>query len=63
MAEDIPVVGSERSRKKDMLKMYYGLDDSATPTSSSDDPLDIDSSNFNAERYLRKLKQVPIVKG
>ena len=51
---------SERPRKNDMLKMYYGIDDSTTP-SHSDSPLDIDSSNFSAELYLRKLKQVNII--
>ena len=55
MADD--TVDQERPRKNDMLKMYYGMNDDSVPSGSSN-PLDIDSSNFNAELYLRRLKQV-----
>nr|CAB3267646.1 vacuolar protein sorting-associated protein 51 homolog [Phallusia mammillata] len=44
-----------RLRKNDMLKMYYGMD--GGNGQPSNDPLDIDSPNFNADHYLRKLKQ------
>jgi len=57
---DSPVPENEtdnrRSRKNDMLKTFYGLEGMSGQPSS--DPLDIDSPHFNAEKYLRKLKQV-----
>uniref|UniRef100_H2YB87 Vacuolar protein sorting-associated protein 51 homolog n=1 Tax=Ciona savignyi TaxID=51511 RepID=H2YB87_CIOSA len=39
-----------------MLKMYYGVNNAET-NGGSYDPLDIDSPNFHAENYLRKIKQ------
>nr|XP_026689475.1 vacuolar protein sorting-associated protein 51 homolog [Ciona intestinalis] len=46
-----------RSRKKDMLKMYYGVNGADSNTAVGNDPLDIDSPHFHAENYLRKIKQ------
>lgn len=51
--DDIPDE-TKRSRHKDMLKMYYGNGNKST--SDKNDILDIDSSNFNSEMYLQKLK-------
>ena len=48
---------SKRQSKNNMLKMYYGIDQS-NDQENSNDPLDIDSPSFNSEFFLRKLKQV-----
>jgi len=46
---------SKRGRRKDMLKMFYGGE--KKQVGSLNDPLSIDSSSFNSEMYLQKLKQ------
>ena len=50
---------SKRPHKNDMLKMYYGIN-AASEQGKPANPLDIDSPNFNAELYLRKLKHVSV---
>lgn len=46
-----------RTRKNDVLKMYYSV---ASESNQGDgqESLNIDSSQFKTEEYLRKLKQV-----
>ena len=56
--DDIPDE-TKRSRHKDMLKMYYGNGNKSI--ADKNDILDIDSSNFNSEMYLQKLKHVSII--
>ena len=50
-------IESKRQHKNDMLKMYYGINHSDKPENNND-PLDIDSPNFNPKFFLKKLKQV-----
>ncbi|CAK8690046.1 unnamed protein product [Clavelina lepadiformis] len=53
---EMDVVGNNsRQSHKNMLKMYYATD--LPQDQSNFNPLDIDSPTFQADRYLKKLKQ------
>lgn len=53
MAEADETEQQRRARKNDMLKMYY----QAQNGNNDDASLDIDSNQFQADEYIRKLKQ------